>query len=93
MFSCEFCEISKNTFFAEHLRATASGFGSVEMVFQLKRPFVINKLKKTYYTGDMLLTKGGSPFSELECKIRSLISCLERPHGFTSFARRKKKLN
>ena len=23
--SCEFCEISKNTFFTEHLRATASG--------------------------------------------------------------------
>ena len=23
MFSCEFCEISKNTFFTEHLRATA----------------------------------------------------------------------
>ena len=24
MFSCKFCEISKNTFFTEHLRATAS---------------------------------------------------------------------
>ena len=24
VFSCEFSEISKNTFFAEHLRATAS---------------------------------------------------------------------
>ena len=24
MFSCEFCEISKNTFFTEYLRATAS---------------------------------------------------------------------
>ena len=24
MFSCEFCEISKNTFFTEHLLATAS---------------------------------------------------------------------
>ena len=24
VFSCEFCEISNNTFFAEHLRATAS---------------------------------------------------------------------
>ena len=23
MFSCEFCEISKSTFFTEHLRATA----------------------------------------------------------------------
>ena len=25
VFSCEFCEISKNTFFAEHLRTTAVG--------------------------------------------------------------------
>ena len=25
MFSCEFCEILKNTFFAEHFRVTASG--------------------------------------------------------------------
>ena len=24
VFSCEFCQISKNTFFTEHLRATAS---------------------------------------------------------------------
>ena len=24
MFSCEFCEISKNTFFTEHLRTMAS---------------------------------------------------------------------
>ena len=24
MFSCEFCKISKNTYFKEHLRATAS---------------------------------------------------------------------
>ena len=27
MFSCEFCEISKDTFFTEHLWATASGVG------------------------------------------------------------------
>ena len=25
LFSCDFCEISKNTFFKEHLRATGSG--------------------------------------------------------------------
>ena len=25
VFSCKFCEISKNTFFTEHLRTTASG--------------------------------------------------------------------
>ena len=27
-FSCEFCKISKKTFFAEHLRATASALSS-----------------------------------------------------------------
>ena len=27
VFSCEFCEISKNTFFTEHLRAIASFYG------------------------------------------------------------------
>ena len=27
MFSFEYCEISKNTFFTEHLRATASAYG------------------------------------------------------------------
>ena len=26
VFSCEFCEISKNTFFTEHLRTTVSGY-------------------------------------------------------------------
>ena len=28
MFTCEFCEISKNTFFTEHLWTTASDFGT-----------------------------------------------------------------
>ena len=31
VFSCEFCETSKNTFFTEHLRATA--FGTSEIVW------------------------------------------------------------
>ena len=30
MFSCEFCEISKNTFFTDHLRTTASAFSFSE---------------------------------------------------------------
>ena len=30
MFSCEFSGLSKNTFFAEHLRTTASAFSSSE---------------------------------------------------------------
>ena len=30
VFSCEFCEISKNTFFTEHLRTTISVYGCVK---------------------------------------------------------------
>ena len=30
MFSCEFSKISKNTFFTEHLRTTASAFSFLE---------------------------------------------------------------
>ena len=43
VFFCEFCEISKNTFFTEHLWLTASGIGrktylpgSVPSVFEFK---------------------------------------------------------
>ena len=30
--SCEFCEIFKNTFFTEHLRATASAAGKAKSI-------------------------------------------------------------
>ena len=55
VFSCEFCEISKNTFFTEHLQATASNLGrkfkSAKLIFQkfgvlLLVTFV--NFKKTY---------------------------------------------
>ena len=49
MLSCEFCEISNNTFFTEHLRATAS----VKTNRIIKRP--INKLfaiENTYHDTD-----------------------------------------
>ena len=36
MFSYEFCEISKNTFFAEHVWATASKYKEVFYAFDLK---------------------------------------------------------
>ena len=31
VFACEFCEISKNTFFAEHLWTTASGISVIRL--------------------------------------------------------------
>ena len=48
MFSCEFCEISKNTFFTEHLRKIASG----DYVFDMKSlsftsPYSQNLIQKT----------------------------------------------
>ena len=44
MFSCEFCKISKNTFFTEHLRATASAGGGIQL--QLIRMITPMKKKK-----------------------------------------------
>ena len=35
VFSCEFCEISKNSFFTEHLRTTASVFCDFLWVYQI----------------------------------------------------------
>ena len=34
VFSCEFCKISKNTFFTEHFRVTASRFGLSKITFK-----------------------------------------------------------
>ena len=42
MFSCEFCEISKNTFFTEHLQATASA----NMLLKLANSYVSTSLQK-----------------------------------------------
>ena len=33
MLSCEVCETFKNTYFEEHLRTTASGWGSLKKLF------------------------------------------------------------
>ena len=42
MLSCEFCEVSKNTFFAEHLRATASEMNKLnERVSEEGRPQIL----------------------------------------------------
>ena len=44
VFSCEFCKISKNTFFTEHLRTTASNTNNYHKVYQKTQ-----KLKSTFY--------------------------------------------
>ena len=49
MFPCEFCEISKNTFFKEHLRATASGNCLWERLRKVSRGlFIVCKFKETF---------------------------------------------
>ena len=56
MFSCEFCQISKNTFFTEHLWATASilregrGIKQIEISIISKLRKKIIKKKKTVLT-------------------------------------------
>ena len=40
VFSCEFCEISKNTFFTEHLRTTASEVKQNEVFTIINRIFI-----------------------------------------------------
>ena len=40
VFSCEFCEIFKNTFFIEHLRATASELGFIQKLNKLTGCFL-----------------------------------------------------
>ena len=44
MFSCEFCEIYKNTFFAEHLQATASDLSMLDVTGLCKFNIFINKI-------------------------------------------------
>ena len=41
VFYCEFCEISKNTFFTEHLWATASVFAVLSLLFTFLLTVVI----------------------------------------------------
>ena len=43
VFSCEFCEIPKNTFFTEHLWATASGKISSQDSLQQQRSRVMQQ--------------------------------------------------
>ena len=44
MFSCEFCEISKNAFFTEHLWTTASEFVTEMLIFQSSRSQMFSKI-------------------------------------------------
>ena len=50
MFSCEFCEISKNTFFTEDLRTTASEF----FISQFKSLRVLFNIPQMYSQKDLM---------------------------------------
>ena len=57
MFSCEFCEISKNTFFTEHPSAAASGVPIILCSFMetfidvFIYCFPVKEKQETYYIG------------------------------------------
>ena len=64
VFSCEFCEISKDTFFTEHLRTTASRKTGVNIVPVLKNKNSSNLLwtfkkmfKKSFFSRSILNLK------------------------------------
>ena len=48
VFSCEFCEISMNTFSTEHLQTTASGFISIILTQKLRKNLKKNKIYVNY---------------------------------------------
>ena len=50
VFSCEFCEISKNTFFTEDLRTTASKF----FISQFKSLRVLFNIPQMYSQKDLM---------------------------------------
>ena len=64
VFSCEFCEISKNTFFIEHLWATASGKGSYDLMNESLSHLVNHAIKCDAYrckgNGDMFIFSHGN---------------------------------
>ena len=67
MFSCEFCEFSKNIFFTEHLRATASVVYSF-IILITHSTFGINPI--FYYSGLVIIPSVDALF--LCCHHRSL---------------------
>ena len=62
MFSCEFCEISKNTFFTEHFRATAS-----VLVWLICKFFLIT-MHETDTAAEVYLQRFPTYMFELFCK-------------------------
>ena len=42
VFSCEFCEIFKNTFFSEHVRATISGYSRIEFCVNIAQLVILS---------------------------------------------------
>ena len=72
MFSCVFCEISKNTFFTEHLWTTASGRRYFKDLTLHNKTSVVNRsvnyaevvefnyLELIYYKGGVSITKWGN---------------------------------
>ena len=65
MFSCEFCKISKNTFFTEHLRTTASVLKKHVMVVFISTIFSCNFLNFLLFESKSLVHVISLAFYEL----------------------------
>ena len=79
MFSCEFCETSKNTDSTEHLRTTASGFCDIFRGYRM-RPVAWNELSDQRWIGSCHneLTKLNACFKKLttmESFLVKIVSC------------------
>ena len=78
MFSCEFCEISKNTFFTEHIRTIASVYDNdyqSEVYHENMRLFITCKMLKRVaekYRFTVLFTQTRKLGSELTILIITL---------------------
>ena len=45
VFSCEFCEIFKNTFFSEHVRATVTEYSRIELCVNIAQLIIFHILQ------------------------------------------------
>ena len=69
MFPCEFCEISQNTFFTEHLRMSASATSNEGIRNVMARSRFEDILQNLHFSGNAKDDK-----SDKDYKVRSLIN-------------------
>ena len=84
MFSCEFCEISKNTFFTEHIWATASGFYSEKQQFKRLAVFSSIFVNNTKIIADYNFVAPLRSGREIEWILSKYLNILRKSEKFLS---------